>query len=366
MILERKIEELKLNNKYRSLQTSSGLDFSSNDYLGFGQTNKIFDDTIKNFKSEAYFPSSRLIRGESKLFASVEAEMASWVGSETSLYFSSGYLANLAVFSFLPEDTIIFSDEENHASLIDGVKLSKKEVIIFEHNNMDILKKSLEQNKKSPSCIVVESLYSMSGDFSPISELVLIAEKYNSFLIIDEAHATGVWGKKGAGLSHEFKEKQVNIISVHTASKALACSGAFICCDNVVKNLLINLAKSFIYTSATPPYILKFVESAIRLAKDADDLRKLFKKNINYATSKINRVSKNHNSQIIPIKIPGNKSVLEAAEKLKSNEIYIPAIRYPTVKKNNEQLRVSINALQISKDIDRLSVLLNSITEGVF
>jgi len=356
------IEKSKTEGTYRTLNIVKGLDFSSNDYLGLSKSSFLKYKLIDFIKrgQNSWPSSSRLISGTTSVHLETERIMASFLGSECSLIFSSGYCANVGVVSTLCENSIIFSDELNHASLIDGIKLSRSSYHIYPHDNLASLEVLLQKYVKSklPKFIITEALFSMNGTLIDLSKVLDLCEKYNTFLIIDEAHSTGVFGHSGQGLLGDFIFDKSKVVSIHTCGKALGAYGAFIGCSELVKDYLVNKCRHFIYTTALPPLNVFIIKETLAYIRENKYLRDKLMLNIFYARKKLDFRKDNHNTQIIPLILRGNKRVSKVSEELMAAGINVKAIRSPTVPRGLERLRISIHADHEFQDIDDLAVTL--------
>lgn len=346
-ILNSKLEKRKETNSLRFLKHSSLIDFCSNDYLGFAK--KEWTHSC----SENGSGGSRLISGHSPIFEKVESQIASFHNSESSLIFNSGYDANLGLFSSVPskDDTVIY-DEYCHASIRDGLRLGLARSYSFLHNNMSSLEEKLKRAKGN-IFVVVESIYSMDGDAAPLKEIEKLCTKYNANLIVDEAHATGVFGKNGEGLS--VQEGINTFARIFTFGKALGCHGAAICGSEILKQYLINFARSFIYTTALPKHSISNISFAYSSLKETKEREKLFN-NITLFKSLINNEFLiSSNSPIQSIIIGGNLKTKDIAEKLQSEGFDIRPILHPTVPKGSERIRICIHSFNTKEEITLLS-----------
>ena len=214
--------------------------------------------------------------GQDEVWTLLEREFARWVGTEAALYFTSGYAANIGLLSALlrPED-VVFSDSANHASLIDGIRLAKCTRVIFPHLDLNFLEDELRRNVSVAGArvIVVESIFSMEGDRAPLADLAALAERYGAELIVDEAHAIGVRGPHGSGCVAEAGLSARVLATVHTCGKALASAGAFVCGSEILRRLLVNRARTFIFNTGLPPYFAAQVAAGMNLATEADGER---------------------------------------------------------------------------------------------
>ncbi|MYE07273.1 MAG: aminotransferase class I/II-fold pyridoxal phosphate-dependent enzyme, partial [Oligoflexia bacterium] len=248
---EKELTQLAHQNLNRKLKTPKGLDFSSNDYLSLTHHAGIRKSLIQALKKDLPLSAgaSRLIRGHTPWHKETEQLFQRYVGRKSALFFSSGYMANLGLIQTLCKNSVIFSDQMNHASLIDGCRLSRSPCHIYPHKDMNTLEHLLKKERQKNKMIITESLFSMDGDFAPLQELSELALKYQALLIVDEAHATGIYGPKGNGLCGPLREKE-HIISIHPCGKAMAANGAFIAGPAILKKYLINKCRAFIYTTA--------------------------------------------------------------------------------------------------------------------
>ena len=361
------LDDIKEKGLYRQLQVASGLDFSSNDYLGLSKSNFLQERLQRFIKDNKYLwnTSSRLISGTTNLHLLAEENLSLFLDREATLIFSSGHLANLGVISSLCKNSLIFSDELNHASIIDGIKLSKSQYIIYPHNDLLSLQKALQAHytHSMPKVIITESLFSMNGSKVDINALFEIAREYNALLIIDEAHATGIFGSQGQGIVGDLnkmienkmiKNKMIEnkIVTIHTGGKALASPGAFVGCSKLVKEILVNTSRSFIYSTALHPINTFMLNESVEHIRNSDLLRKKLFNNIKYAKFKLNMSSIDIPSPIIPFMVFNNQIAQNIATQANRNGVCLKAIRYPTVPKGSERIRISIHADHTFEQID--------------
>jgi 8-amino-7-oxononanoate synthase len=363
--LVNKLEQVKEKHLFRSLKTNyPSIDFSSNDYLGFS-TQGTLNDQIKSLDSSVKIGStgSRLISGNSLLFNEIEQNIAEFHQTETALIFNSGYDANLGLLSSVPQKgDLIISDELIHASLIDGIRLSFATHYKFKHNDLASLKELLERqrDKFKEAYLVAESVYSMDGDCAPLTELVAFCKLFNVHLIVDEAHAIGVFGDKGRGLCNEFKIENDCFARIYTYGKAMGCHGAAVIGSSDLKQYLINFSRSFIYTTAMPEHSLLAINAAYELLHTTKEIDAL-QKNISYFNSKLKHQQSfiESNSSIHCQLIPGNEKVQTLEEKLAKENIFIKAVKSPTVKETQERIRICLHAFNTKQEIDLLLELLS-------
>ena len=354
----KQIGELRKQGLERTLQTAQGLDFSSNDFLSLSHHSLIRQKLIKALKEGMPLNAgaSRLIRGHTKWHEQTEFLFQKWVKRSSVLFFSSGYLANMAIISTLGKDSVIFSDELNHASLIDGCRMLNKKKYIYSHKNLDVLENFLKKEKKEKKKIIItESLFSMDGNVAPLKELSALALKYGALLIVDEAHSTGLYGHQGAGLCTLLKQKE-HIISVHPCGKAMGASGAFIAGSKILKSVLVNCCRPFIYSTAPHPLLLFHIQCVIRLLQKNSQRRKVLQKKAKYFRDKLKTFTNigESESAIVPLILGNNTTVLKLAKFLQNKGYDIKAIRYPTVAKGQERLRICIHYNHTKKQLDDL------------
>jgi 8-amino-7-oxononanoate synthase len=342
----------------RELQTVHGIDFSSNDYLGLAVDPRMKQAILESVYSAARIAStgSRLLSGHAEAWTVLEHQFAQWVGAETTLYFTSGYAANLGLLGALlrPED-VVFSDSANHASLIDGMRLAKCKRVIFPHLDLDFLQDELVRNTSASGqlVIVTESIFSMEGDCAPLADLVALAEHFGAALIVDEAHAIGVRGPRGSGCVAEAGLSDRVFATVHTCGKALAAAGAFVCGSDNLRKLLINRARTFIYDTALPPYFASQVSAGISLAQNAGPERARLAELSAFLRSELRRNGfyiGGIDSQIIPVVLGWNEAAVQFAENLRARGFGVRAIRPPTVPEGSARIRLSLTAKH-SEDI---------------
>ncbi len=366
--LTNKLLQRKENQSLRTLGKETDLiDFSSNDYLGFAKSEVVFNKThqflTEKSSKQNGATGSRLLSGNHNLYTKVEKELCEFHDSEASLIFNSGYDANIGFFSSLPQrGDIILYDEFIHASIRDGIQLSNAKAFKFKHNDIkDLEEKILKQaqNNNSEIYVITEAVFSMDGDSPDLATISKISRKHNAYLIVDEAHAVGVFNK---GLVQELNLEDVVFARIMTFGKALGCHGAAILGSNELKQYLINFSRSFIYTTGLSPHSLatiKFAYSELTESKS----KELLQKNIYFFKQEINRLQLNFiesNSAIHSCVIPGNEKVKSIATKLKEKGFDVKPILSPTVIKEEERLRFCLHSYNSFKEIT--SVLENLAT----
>lgn len=353
--IARRLEELKRQNLYRSLRSAkvSGpfitinskklVNFCSNDYLGLSNW-KIRPTQLQS--------SSRLVSGNDESFKKLEKKLASHKSQESSLVFPTGYMANLGAISAVAQkgDTI-FSDELNHSSIIEACKLSGAKVQIYRHNDVEDLSKKASK-AKNRKFIITEGIFSMDGDFARLKEISEIADKTNSILIIDDAHGDFTVGRDGKGTPAHFGvEKKIDIYT-SSMSKGLGAFGGYVASSGRVVDFCINRARSFIYTSALPSFLVEL--SLSRLTQNRQKYQKKLQQNTTLLSSGLKQIGYDIKSQthIIPIIVGDEKKTLEFGKFIYDNGIFAQPIRYPTVPKKSARLRVSVTAWLSEKHIE--------------
>jgi 8-amino-7-oxononanoate synthase len=360
--LKAEIERLRAAHQYRALREPEGRDFTSNDYLGLAAHPSLRDAVREALDQYGIVGAggSRLLRGHHPLHAALEAKAANFFGVERALYFGSGYLANLALFTTIPtrHDAIVF-DEYVHASMKEGIHAGAAAKFRAHHNDVQSFEDNLKRardNGADEIFVAVESLYSMDGDFAPLVELRALAERFEATLVVDEAHATGVFGKRGRGCAEILPGN--NTIAVHTGGKALGVAGALVTGPTIIADYLVNRARPFIYSTAPPPFLAAALSRALDLVDEEPERRdrvhilaRLANDAIKNATGALSHHSA---SQIIPVILGAEERALAVAECLSKDGFDVRAIRPPTVPMGTARLRLSINAAQSEDDIAAL------------
>lgn len=356
--LQDKLENRKKVGTYRSLQTADDkIDFWSNDYLGFARSTSL-KQHIKSLTENANYGAtgSRLISGNPSLAEEIELEIAQYHNAESALIFNSGYDANLGIFSCIAgKDDTIFYDDLVHASIHDGLKLSRAQISSFQHNNLKDLEQKLSQKTVGNTFIAIESVYSMDGDIAPLNRLVILAEKYGAAIIIDEAHGTGNFGLNGGGLVDELGLGKRVFARIHTYGKAMGAHGAAILGSSTLRNYLMNYARSFIFTTALPTHSLLAIRGGYHWLKKHPELRNKLKQNIVFfieeARSIFGDKLLNSETAIQGVIIPGNEKAKQVASSAQKAGFAVKAIVFPTVPKGEERIRVCIHAFNTKEEI---------------
>lgn len=322
-------------------------DFSSNDYLGLSQHPEMIEAAVNAAKKYGTGSGgSRLLSGDSELFHELEDSTAKFKGKASSLVFNSGYQANVGIISsLLSKDGTVFFDKLCHASIVDGVILSGAKFHRFRHNDADHLEDLLKKEKAKAPLIITESVFSMDGDISPLKDLVSVKDKYAATLMVDEAHATGIFGKNGSGLVEETGLSEGIELIMGTFSKALGSCGAYIACSEKMKQYLVNACRSFIYSTALPPSVVACNLKSIELVKKEPQRRKKLLDLSSYFIGllKDEGIDTPSRSQIVPVIVGENIDAVSLSDRFKTNGFWVLPIRYPTVPKGQARVRFSLN-----------------------
>lgn len=367
----KKLAERKEEGVLRSLNHHADkVDFASNDYLGLASDQDLAHAIESKYRT--YFPQalngstgSRLLAGHHSFYDEVEDFLASYFQVEAVLIFNSGYVANLALLSSVPQkgDTIIM-DEYIHASLKDGARLSFASKYSFKHNDLVDLEAKLKKAEGN-KFIVIETLYSMDGDFAPVGKLIQLARQYDAYLVVDEAHTTGLYGQGGNGYLHQMNMAQDVPFKVYTFGKAMGIHGACIAGSKELKSYLINFARPFIYTTAMSPHSFAAVSSAFDWVSKHDALQLPLFDNIAYwnqCTQGLDCFSRNQ-SPIQTYTCKGNDAVKKLAQHVQSKGFDVRPILSPTVKEGTERLRICLHAFNAFEEIEGLIKTIRSYHE---
>jgi 8-amino-7-oxononanoate synthase len=371
---QRHLENLKEKNLYRNLRTLESaqgpwvtlegrqvLNLCSNNYLGLSSHPRVKEAAAESIREWGCGSgASRLICGNLSLHELLESRLAAFKGAEAALLYNSGYIANGGTISALVgREDFIFSDELNHASIIDGCRLSQGRVIVFPHNDLKALEEKLRWVLSSmPSArrlIVVDGVFSMDGDLAPLPDLVNLAEMYECLLMVDEAHATGVLGPGGKGVAAHFGvEKRIPIV-MGTLSKALGCFGGFVAGSSDLVSFLINTSRSLIYTTALPPVVVATGLAALDVLDGDPSLPTKVQENGRYLRTRLNRLGYNtltSETQIIPVVIGDAFRTLEMSRLLFKEGVFATPIRPPTVAEGTCRIRITVMATHTREDLD--------------
>lgn len=332
------------------------INFASNDYLSISTNNSLREEFLCNNKSFLSSASARLLSGTSIEYNELETTLTKLFQKEKCLIFNTGYQCNLGIISALcQKGDVVFSDKLNHASIIDGMKLSEGEFIRYKHLDYTHLESLLKKKRSdyNRAIIITESIFSMDGDIADIDRLISLKNKYNCLLMVDEAHAFCAYKEALTGLTYN---KDVDIITA-TFGKALGSFGAFCVSNSLIIDYLINKSRSFIFSTSIPPINIAWSNWLLTEKKEfIEEQRDKLLKISEYAHQVLKTKSKTH---IIPVIIGSNSDTLKVAEKLKAEGFYIPAIRPPTVPEGTSRLRLSLTSNINKEDIDRLAKIIH-------
>ena len=367
VVSERKKNQIKINGRWL-------INFASNDYLGLSQNSSI-KKAIINGINKYGGSSSHLVSGHTEAHQNIEKITKNNIGFASSILFSSGYLANLGIITTIAEkDSFVYADKLNHASLNDACILSRGKFIRFPHNDMVALENHLKKSKtKKKKFIVTDGVFSMDGDIANIPELVKLAKKYDAYLYIDDAHGYGILGKNGQGILEHYEKKDSikkilkdRIIYTLTLSKAVGISGALVCANKKIVDLVINKSRPYIYTTAEQPALMYGIKRSFDIIKKNHSLRSkindhiyLFRRLINHKNLLVDSIT-----PIQPLVIGDDKKAVKISNLLIELGFFVPAIRPPTVPTESARLRVSISALHSKGDIKKLVQAINKIIEN--
>ncbi|GLK78222.1 8-amino-7-oxononanoate synthase [Methylopila jiangsuensis] len=351
----------------RRLIGRAGHDFASNDYLGLAAAPRlqaaIGEALARGVPVGA--AGSRLLRGNDPEHEALEAEAAAFFRSEAALYFGAGYSANVALLSALPQrgDLVVY-DALVHASVHEGLRLTKAETVAVPHNDAgavgDAIRRWREGGGRGAPWIAAESVYSMDGDRAPVSDLLALAEVHDGFLLLDEAHATGVLGPTGRGLAEAFEGREA-LIATHTCGKALGASGALVTGPRVIVDYLINRAKPFIYATAPSPLAAGAVREALRIVDDEPERRDALQRRVAIAKARLEALGfAASDTAIQPVILGPNARAVEAAEALQAAGFDCRAVRPPTVPEGTARLRIS---LTLNVEEATVSALMDALAE---
>ena len=368
--LTAKLDQRMRNNALRKLTDAHAkIDFSSNDYLGFAKSTAIFHAThqylVANDLKCNGATGSRLLSGNHKVYEEAENGIAAFHQSESALIFNSGYDANVGFFSAVPQrGDLILYDELSHASIRDGIQLSKAKAYKFQHNDLEDLEHLILRFKTESTeiYIVTESVFSMDGDTPNIQELVLLCEKYDCFLVIDEAHALGVFGDKGAGLIQTQQLQNRIFARIMTFGKGLGCHGAAIVGSEQLKQFLVNFSRSLIYTTGLSPHAVATILTAYQYLDRESQAQAQLRENISYFNQEKNLLGLKpmfvrSKSAIQSAIIPGNDRVKTIASQLQQRGFEVKAILSPTVPEGQERLRFCLHSYNSRDEISEVLAL---------
>ncbi len=328
----------------------------SNDYLGISQSPalaKAAKEAMEKWGCGA--PASRSIAGSLGIHRELEEELAQLKGTEAALLFSTGYMANIGLLTtLLREGDLILSDELNHASIVDGCRLSRAEVWIYRHRDMDHLAELLRRSNHRRRLIVTDGVFSMEGDIAPLREIKELAGQYDAFVMLDDAHATGVLGREGRGTAEHFGLLGQIEVQMGTLGKALGVMGAFVAGERVLIDYLINRCRPFMYTTSPPPPLVAMSKAALKVMKEEGWRRERLWENTRRLREGLQGLGFQVRGEtpIIPVLIGDNRLVMEASRRLLELGVFVQGIRPPTVPEGASRLRVSVSASHGDQEIE--------------
>jgi 8-amino-7-oxononanoate synthase len=359
--LATEIAELTARGELRSLEIPTGINLCSNDYLGLATHPALCEAVVEAVAQSTRMSStgSRLLAGNAQEWEEIEKYYATFAGAEAALFFTSGYLANVGLLaSVAGRGDVYFSDEFNHASLIDGIRLSGAEKVIYRHGDLSALEAALVAHsaRRCRKLIVTESVFSMEGDLAPLAEIAGLARRYGATLIVDEAHAVGVFGPEGRGCVAQAGLDNEVFATVQTCGKALSSAGAFVCGTATLKQFLVNRARTFLFNTALPPYFAAQIRAAINLSRAADAERARLQSMAHTLRARLRSAGWDTGasaSQIVPVILGDNAAANRISESLARNGFAIRAIRPPTVPDGAARLRISLTCNVQDEDLAR-------------
>jgi 8-amino-7-oxononanoate synthase len=361
--MAQRLDALRAKSQLRTLDTPAGINLNSNDYLGLAADPRLKQAVLDAVAQTTTVGStgSRLLSGNAREWEEAESEFADFAGTEAALYFGSGYAANVGLLTSIlkPGDTV-FSDARNHASLIDGIRLSGAAKVIYPHCDLSFLEDALRAHAgdSGSRLIVTETVFSMEGDIARIADLLRLARMYGAALVLDEAHATGVLGPQGRGIAAQHARELEILAIVHTCGKALASAGAFVCGGNTLKEYLLNCARTFVFSTAMPPYFARQIQAALALARGEDAARAHLREIATLLREELSArgfdcgTSATH---IVPVMLRSNEMALHVASELRRSGFAVRAIRPPTVPAGSARVRFSLTSRILLDDVRRLA-----------
>jgi 8-amino-7-oxononanoate synthase len=352
---------LRSADQLRELAIPSGIQLNSNDYLGLSGHPRLKEAIARALQEDDRFAStgSRLLSGNHERWEQLEAEFAEFIGAEAALYFPSGYAANVGLLSsVLKSEDTVFSDASNHASLIDGIRLARVRKVVFPHLDLNSLEDALRRHSgDGRKVVVLESIFSMEGDQSPLGDVSALCERFGASLIVDQAHSVGV----------EVEPWRDVLAAVYPCGKALVSMGAFVAGSRSLRDYLVNHARTFIFSTALPPYCAAHVREAIALVSAADAERGRLQELSGHLRKRLRAAGfdiGHSDSQIIPIILGANDTALRFAAVAAEAGFAIRAIRPPTVPAGTARLRVSVNAGLSMADLDKFVEVMTSVYDA--
>ena len=371
------LEHAGLRRKLRRVDSPQGpsiildgrrvLNFACNDYLGLANDPRIRQTAISSIEAEGFGAgASRLICGNMGAHEALEADLASFKNTESALVYSSGYMANTGIISaLLNRNSVVLSDRLNHASILDGIILSRAQLLRYPHADMQALEGMLKDLPGTQRRLVVtDSVFSMDGDKAPLKEIVDLARRYDALVMVDEAHAFGVLGEKGSGLVEELGLGASVDVQMGTLSKAAGSFGAYACGTKLLCEYLINRSRSFIYTTAMPPAIAQASRTALQIIREGGALRQRLRGYADYMRRELDALgfdTMRSSTPIIPILVKDPAQALAMSQRLLQKGFFVQAIRPPTVPLGTSRLRLTLMATHTQEDLNQLADALRTL-----
>ncbi len=354
--------------RLRTLAPRTGIDFASNDYLGLSGAPRLRAALAEALARGVPTGSggSRLLRGNDPEHEALEAEAAAFFGCESTLWFGAGYAANVALIATLPQrDDLIIYDELIHASVHEGLRLARAATVMAAHNDANAFEDAARQwraaGHKGRIWLAVESLYSMDGDRAPLDDLAQVARRHGGILVIDEAHATGVFGPQGRGLAAHL-DGRPDVICLRTCGKALGAEGALVCGPAIVRDFLVNRGRPFIFSTAPSPLMASAVREALRICADEPERRAALAALIDHAATVLGPLGASASgTQVMPLIVGEDARTMALAAHLQAAGFDVRGIRPPTVPAGTSRLRISLTLNATPGDVDALAAALREV-----
>lgn len=362
---ESDLARLGIASRRRSLIPQVGVDFSSNDYLGLAGSGLLADAAREALDRGVPTGSggSRLLRGNHAEHEALEAEGAEFFGAESAIFFSTGFAANSALLSTLPQrGDLIVHDELVHASTHEGIRIGRAQALAARHGDPDDVERLIRRARAGGATgrvwIAIESLYSMDGDIASVDAYLEVADRHDAVLIVDEAHATGVLGQGGRGVAGHLGGRG-NVITLRTFGKALGCEGALLCGPRVMKDFLVNRGRGFIFSTAPSPLMAAVARASLRIVAEQPELRDALSARVRQAEGVLAPLGGvAGGSQIVPVIVGDDARTMALAERLQAEGLDVRGIRPPTVPEGTSRLRVAVTLNASAEHIDRLGAVL--------
>ena len=363
------LTELRGANLFRQMRLPNGIDFVSNDYLGLAQHPCLIQAIRDSLGAlPAGSGGSRLLRGHHQIFDAIEGQLAMFSGSESALLFGSGYAANIGLLqAIVSPDDLVVSDERNHASLIDGIRLTKAATAVYPHQDLDALETALRKPRKGRAFVITESVFSMDGDLTPLGEVCDLAERAGAVVIVDEAHATGMYGTRGAGRVEELGLRDRVAATIHTGGKALGSGGAWVAGSRALRDVLVNRARSFIFSTAPMPVLGAALAAGLHLVTHEPGRRCEVHRKAALLRRKLDEagVTCGGESMIVPIIAGANEVAIALQSGLMAAGFDVRAIRPPSVAPGTARLRVTVRYPIGDDELHRFASTLAQLTQNV-